>query len=358
MYLTLYFLMTRLPDSLRAIRDHFLSLDSTELTLASFDSRLLEAETSAYAVAASCGTPRPSVFEECSPSLLAPPVASAADVDLLGSEEAEAASTASGRRNRGARKKGGGGGGGGGGAGGGRGSGGGQQQQSRRQETLSPQQLREWDAQRRGPGGGGRCQYVRCTGPGSGRYTLHTESTHVVASDQVAAFCSCWLLTHPSLLWHHCLGHPSLQRLRIMHSHLLVFERRSRPPLPPSLAPPCTPCIEGRHRAAPHSSSLPPTSAPLQKLHMDVWGPTPISGPRQELFFLLVVDDFTRYTAVFPLQHKGDVRSVLIPRIRADRPQLRALFHQDLLVLRLHFDHGGEFSSGLLEDFCHEEGIT
>ncbi|CAI7761618.1 unnamed protein product [Closterium sp. NIES-54] len=42
---------------------------------------------------------------------------------------------------------------------------------------------------------------------------------------------------------------------------------------PPSPSPPCLPCVEGRQRAAPHSSSFPPTPAPLQTLHMDVWGP-------------------------------------------------------------------------------------
>ncbi|CAI7790371.1 unnamed protein product [Closterium sp. NIES-53] len=35
MYLTLYFLTTRSPDSFRIFQDHFLSLDPTELTLAS-----------------------------------------------------------------------------------------------------------------------------------------------------------------------------------------------------------------------------------------------------------------------------------------------------------------------------------
>ncbi|CAI7871119.1 unnamed protein product [Closterium sp. NIES-54] len=48
---------------------------------------------------------------------------------------------------------------------------------------------------------------------------------------------------------------------------------RSLPPLPPSPAPPCLPCIKGQQRAAPHSSSLPPTTAPLQTLNMDIRGP-------------------------------------------------------------------------------------
>ncbi|CAI7803176.1 unnamed protein product [Closterium sp. NIES-53] len=82
--------------------------------------------------------------------------------------------------------------------------------------------------------------------------------------------CSCRVLSHQTLLWHHRLGHPSLPCLRSMHSRLLVYGLpRSLPPLPRSRAPPCLPCVEGRQRAAPHSSEFPPTTAPLQTLHMD-----------------------------------------------------------------------------------------
>ncbi|CAI7897166.1 unnamed protein product [Closterium sp. NIES-54] len=151
--------------------------------------------------------------------------------------------------------------------------------------------------------------------PGSSWYTLATEPPQVTASAQVsasghvAASCSCRLLSHKTLLLHHRLGHPSLPRLRGMHSWFLVsILPRSLPPLPPSPAPPCLPCVEGLQRAAPHSSSFPPTSAPLQTLYMDMWGPA-------------------------------------------------RRFGTDLPVLRLHSDRGGEFSSNLLRDFCHGEGI-
>ncbi|CAI7770485.1 unnamed protein product, partial [Closterium sp. NIES-53] len=123
--------------------------------------------------------------------------------------------------------------------------------------------------------------------PGSSLYTLTTESPPVSASGQVAASsqvfatasgsspesapCSCRLLSHQTLLWHHRLGHPSLPRLRGMASLVLVFGLpRSLPPLRPGPAPTCVPCVEGRQRAAPHSSEFPPTEAPLQTLHMDV----------------------------------------------------------------------------------------
>ncbi|CAI5482360.1 unnamed protein product [Closterium sp. Yama58-4] len=143
-----------------------------------------------------------------------------------------------------------------------------------------------------------------------------------------------------------------------MASRLLVSGLpRSLPPLPPGPAPTCVPCVEGRQRAAPHSSEFPPTEAPLQTLHMDVWGPARVRGQGHERYFLLVVDDYSRYTTVFPLRSKGDVTEVLIAWIRAARLQLRESFGSDFPVLRLHSDRGGEFSSDLLRAFCRARGI-
>ncbi|CAI7789104.1 unnamed protein product, partial [Closterium sp. NIES-54] len=66
-------------------------------------------------------------------------------------------------------------------------------------------------------------------------------------SGPASAPCSCHLLSHQTLLWHHCLGHPSLPRLRGMASRVLVSGLpRSLPPLPPGPAPTCVPCVEGR----------------------------------------------------------------------------------------------------------------
>ncbi|CAI7829912.1 unnamed protein product [Closterium sp. NIES-53] len=164
--------------------------------------------------------------------------------------------------------------------------------------------------------------------------------------------------TNLTLLWHHLLGHPSVQRLRSMHHRVLVSGLpRVLPPLPPSPAPPCLPCVKGQQRAAPHSSSFPPTEAPLQTLHLDVWGPARVRGQGHERYFLLVVDDYTRYTTVFPLRTKGEVPDVLIPWIRAARLQLRERFRTNFPVLRLHSDRGGEFSSDLLAAFCAEHSI-
>ncbi|CAI7831563.1 unnamed protein product [Closterium sp. NIES-54] len=172
--------------------------------------------------------------------------------------------------------------------------------------------------------------------PGSSLYTLTTAPPPVPASGQVAASsqvlaaasrsspasapCSCRPMSHETLLWHHRLDHPSLPRLRGMASRVLVSGLpRSLPPLPPGPAPTCVPCVKGRQRAAPHSSSFPSTEAPVQTLHMDVWGPARVRGQGHERDFLLVVDDYPRSTTVFPLRSKDEVPEVLIDWIRGTR---------------------------------------
>ncbi|CAI7927225.1 unnamed protein product [Closterium sp. NIES-54] len=223
-------------------------------------------------------------------------------------------------------------------------------------DDPTPQQLREWVLQRARPGGGGfgflrttqrrqQSQHEtfspqvlselfprRCvTGSVEAAALGASESAAAVGAraspPQLEASCSCRVLSHQTLLWHYHLSHPSLPRLRSMHSRLLVSGLpRSLPSLPRSPSPPCLPCVEGRQRAAPHSSEFPPTTAPLQTLHMDVWGTAPVGGTDKERYFLLVVDDYTRYTTIFPLRRKADVNGVLIPSICATRRQLRERF--------------------------------
>ncbi|CAI7897279.1 unnamed protein product [Closterium sp. NIES-53] len=367
MFITLYFIVTCLPDSLRSVRDHFLTLDPTSVTVDLLEQHLLAAETSVVAVGAARGTPRSPFFEGCSPSPLFSSFTSAAAADVSVPEDVGAALTSAKRRNskgkggrgsgggsggggggsghgsggsgRGGEGGGGGGGsgiggrgggsgGGGGGSGGGSGSGGGGtsggrsgpqrggpgggrgQQQQRRSETQTPSSSRRCfarldDAWRNEFGYDvERPRWAELLRSGVAIFDLDFDIIKVSASGQVATFCSCRLLSHQNLLWHHRLGHPSLPRLRGMHSRLLVSGLpRSLPPLPPSPAPPCLPCVEGQQRTAPHSS-FPPTSAPLQTLHMDMWGRAPVIGQGRERYFLLVVDDYTRYTTVFPLCSK------------------------------------------------------
>ncbi|CAI7758489.1 unnamed protein product [Closterium sp. NIES-53] len=168
----------------------------------------------------------------------------------------------------------------------------------------------------------------------------------------VVTSCSFRSLAHPKVFWHHRMGHPSISRLRAMSSQRLVLGLpRVLPLLPPSLAPPYGPCVEGRLHATPHSSSLRPTTKPFETLHLDVWGPASRPGPERESLFLVVVDDYSRYTTVFPLAKKSDVNSTLI------RWLLTTADTHGRHVSYLHSDREGGFRSSVLAGFCREQGI-
>ncbi|CAI7879048.1 unnamed protein product [Closterium sp. NIES-54] len=85
----------------------------------------------------------------------------------------------------------------------------------------------------------------------------------------------CFFLDFPTDAPPWQFYHPSSRHVSSYICHLV-----SLAPLPRSPALLCTPCVEGWQRAAPHSSSLPPTTAPFQTLHLDVWGPSTVRGPR------------------------------------------------------------------------------
>ncbi|CAI7744800.1 unnamed protein product, partial [Closterium sp. NIES-53] len=91
--------------------DQFLSLCPTELNVDLLEERLAAAKKSILAVGASRGDRRTPFFEGCSPVPLLPSVASAAPVDLVGTEEVGTVSSPSGRRrnSKGKGSKGGGG---------------------------------------------------------------------------------------------------------------------------------------------------------------------------------------------------------------------------------------------------------
>ncbi|CAI5993013.1 unnamed protein product [Closterium sp. NIES-65] len=87
MYITLFYIVTRLPNSLRVVRDHFLSVCPTTLTVDLLEKAFLAAEKGIVAVGASRGDPRTPIFEGCSPSPLLPSVASVAAANLVGALE-------------------------------------------------------------------------------------------------------------------------------------------------------------------------------------------------------------------------------------------------------------------------------
>ncbi|CAI7895449.1 unnamed protein product [Closterium sp. NIES-53] len=406
MYITLYYLVTRLPDSLSSVRDHFLSLCPTKLTVDLLEERLAAVEKIILPVGASRGDRRTPFLEGCSPVPLLLSVASAAAVDLVGTEEALVAASAS--------------------------------------SSCAP--------------GAGPCTYVLRTGARIGEvcglphttqrcFGCLTDALRTLFPDAVelprwhdlllqnvpmfdldfdailaamyaladSAEGVCYLSVPPdpgiaaTALGASAFAAPGTSASAAPGADSTTLTPLSRP-VAVSLADPSAgqvlahsstvlPCpaapsgfLWGLHlpsfstnlvsgddlqdawvdqftpggqrvthctcsRTGPHLATF--THRPGSSLYTLTTAPPPVPASCQghERYFLLVVDDYSRYTTVFPLRSKGEVPEVLIDWIRGARRQLSESFGSDLPVLRLHSDRGGEFSSDLVRAFCRSEGI-
>ncbi|CAI7793458.1 unnamed protein product [Closterium sp. NIES-53] len=375
MFITLYFIVTRLPDSLLSVRDHFLSLDLTVLTVDLLEQHLLTAETSVVAVDVPRSTPRMPFFEGCSPSPLVPSyVSAAAAVEVLGAEDVGAASASAKRRSskgRGGRGGGGGNGSGGGGSSGGSGgSGGGGSGGSGGGSGGF------------GGGGGGSAGSGGSGSGGSGggrtgaqRGELLMSGVAIFDLDYDAILSSMYALSTSAE--HDCyrcvppdpgieaaaLGAseyslPGTAPAEALHTFTLdsgasrCFFRDSTTltplpaPVPVRLANPSavpSGSLSGLHLPS-FSTNLVSTAA-LQDSMVTTTTP---GGQRVSI---RTCTRTGRHLAMFTCRPGSSLYTL------ATEPPEVAASAQDLPDLRLHSDRGGEFSSDLLRDFCHGEGI-
>ena len=90
---------------------------------------------------------------------------------------------------------------------------------------------------------------------------------------------------------------------------------------------------------------------PLQLVHNDVWGPALVTSVLGYRFYVIFVDDFTRFTWLFLLKHKFEVFTVFL--------HFKALVKNQFgsTIKTLRTDGGGEYTSNHFKSFCLENGI-
>lgn len=90
-----------------------------------------------------------------------------------------------------------------------------------------------------------------------------------------------------------------------------------------------------------HQMNFPPiihkSCAPNELLHVDVWGPSTVISCEGYKYYLSVVDDYSKYTWIYPLTLKSQVSSVLLNHITMAERQF------DNKVKAIQTDMGGEF---------------
>jgi transposase InsO family protein len=93
------------------------------------------------------------------------------------------------------------------------------------------------------------------------------------------------------------------------------------------------------------------TTKPLEIVHTDLVGPTTTKGLKGERYFMLLVDDYTRMTAVCFLKNKSEA----FENFKIYKEMVEN--EMDSRIKCLRSDNGGEFTSKEFMDYCSNHGI-
>ena len=93
------------------------------------------------------------------------------------------------------------------------------------------------------------------------------------------------------------------------------------------------------------------TTRVLELLHMDLFGPTTYKSLGGNLYCLVIVDDYSRYTWVFFLHDKSEVASCFKKFAK------RAQNEFEVKLKKIRGDNGKEFDNTNIEAYCDEVGV-
>nr|GFA39579.1 putative ribonuclease H-like domain-containing protein [Tanacetum cinerariifolium] len=140
-----------------------------------------------------------------------------------------------------------------------------------------------------------------------------------------------------SNLWHRRLGHINFKTMnKLFKGNIVrglpskVFENNNT----------CVACKKGKqHRASCKTKPVSSVNQPLQRLHMDLFRPTFIKSLNKKSYFLVVTDDYSRFTWVFFLATKDETSPILKTFITGIENQLI------LKVKMIKTDNGTKFKN-------------
>ncbi|KAJ3701119.1 hypothetical protein LUZ61_004824 [Rhynchospora tenuis] len=133
-----------------------------------------------------------------------------------------------------------------------------------------------------------------------------------------------------SVLWHYKLAHCSVNVLdRLRKARIIVSK--------PISCNNCIGCNKAKAHKLPFMLSNSTTSKPLELIHSDMWGPSPVASERGNRYYVSFTDDFTRFTWLFPCACKSDVPSIF------DKFRARVENLLTAKIQRFQCDGGTEF---------------
>lgn len=120
----------------------------------------------------------------------------------------------------------------------------------------------------------------------------------------------------------------------------------------PTVFPLCEFCQYAKSRKLSFSSSDIVSTFPLERVHCDVWGPSPILSICGFKYYVVYIDDFFKYLWLFPLRCKSDVSSVFSKL----KTQIENLL--SFTIKKFRTDGGGEFMNSNFKRLFQNSGIV
>ena len=104
-------------------------------------------------------------------------------------------------------------------------------------------------------------------------------------------------------LWHAQLGHASSSWVQQLASRGLLGSVSTE-------NFDCVSCQLGKQLALPFNSSKSISTDIFDLIHSDVWGPSPVSSIGGSRYFVVFVDDYSRYSWIFHMKHHSKLLQV------------------------------------------------
>lgn len=137
---------------------------------------------------------------------------------------------------------------------------------------------------------------MRCESRGA-LYPITESTTPATSSSTFAALA-------PSL-WHERLGHPRVSILHSLRKNKFIECNQIRD------SRICHSCSLGKHIKLPFVLSHSHTLMPFDIVHIDLWT-SPVLSSSGHRYYILLLDDYSKFLWTFPLSNKSDAYSTFI----------------------------------------------
>ena len=112
----------------------------------------------------------------------------------------------------------------------------------------------------------------------------------------------------------------------------------------------CMPCQHGKQTALPFNKSVSHALSSFDLIHSDVWGPSPIPTHGGSRYFVIFVDDFSRYTWIYLFKNRSKLSQIY----RDFTKMIETQFSKPIKVFRS--DNAQEYKAHEFTDILHQSG--